>query len=220
MTNRFDLDDLSQCEHKLDSVPDRKIAAHFIRDMSRDSSKDRWSRSIDSNYNSKTMLKKSSLSKLAKKDCTNISIANGKSMAIEEHSTQAYELRSLNINSKLSCVFKRGSISHKNNLPQHSQCEGVPGIARKLSAAKEEEYSEEGSSLLHCRTHPDLTVFCEKNPIFDARMSSKPVLDQTDHVHSRVKGIKHSIVFKNRFSGHGISRAEGLFVGYCNLGKV
>lgn len=191
----------SVCDHGLTSVPDRQITPHFLRDKSIVSHVEDHC-SFPSGLKHKDFFEKNILSRSNKIDGTNRSIANLKSTGREEHSTQAYELRSIKVNFKNGNMTNRGSMSQADNKVAKVDKLSFVGMIRKPSDASEENSKADGSSLMHCIENPRQGIFCEKMPDTNRNNVSKQAPgDVSLHLHSHVKKIKSSFSFKNKFKG-------------------
>lgn len=177
------------------TVPHRKLAPHFIRDKFRGSFGDKGIHSVDSNSKDGTLLKKNSYAKWTKKDSTLISLLKKRSLK-EEYSTQAYEIRSLNINSKLSCVLKRGSAPSLDCFVLKNR---APSLVEKFRKQSEVEDSVNTSSLMNCINNPSQVTFCEKMPVSHFNKDMQAIVHYADHCHRHIRSVKGSVTFKNRF---------------------
>lgn len=180
----------------LKAMPLRKITPHFIHDKRRDYFRDKQASSICSHSRDEGLLKKSSFGKIHKNGDTLISFQKPRSIKMEEYSTQAYDIRSMNINSKLSCVLKRGSMAQVEGSISKMRLPSFVERLRKMSSAAE---IDNETSLLHCINNPSQIVFCEKFASSHVNEDQIKIATKDTHTHSQVKSVKGSFIFKNRF---------------------
>lgn len=180
----------------LKAMPLRKIAPHFIHDKNRDYFRDKHAYSICSHSRDGGLLKRSSIGKIANIGDTLFSFQKLRSIKMEEYSTQAYDIRSMNLNSKFSCVLKRGSVPQFEGPVSKMR---LPSFVERLRKMSSDAEDNNGTSLLNCINNPSQTIFCEKFTFSHVNKDQIEKAAKDTHTHSPVKRVKGSCIFKNRF---------------------
>lgn len=187
----------------LRSIISRNIRPRFIKHISRESSPDRVQKSVESHLfkdSDKHYFQKSSLSKNGetKQVSVNSGLRKLGSLKLEEYSTQAYDLRSLKVQSKVSLDAKRrGS---RPLLPQARFSKIQPNRYGNSPSRMSEVIEEENlSSLMACINDPYHAMLCEKNPLLAKPINPPRSLTDLGHVHEHTKSVRNSTNFKNKF---------------------